>query len=259
MTDLELLQIFAKEIKPAQLKSPVIPRRIVFLRDNQLYVTARGFLALSDLARSIQQNQPMLRRGAKFENVRNVAERRAVRLFAKQVKAGSIEVSESHLRTLKKEIAEWFAEETSAPRHHVVPCAVIPSYAKQFCIGPVKFQHICDFDQQQLGITKDHPAIPRLWTPLFEPQMSSQAATWTAEVDINGCDEKRSREIADVLVDIALASLQIAIGPSHARYMARSTSRANPPYRGDLVIQSGQIQTHVCNMEAGPHATGRRS
>ena len=251
MKDLELLQSATQGVRPANGNPPVSPRHIAFRRDSALYLTDEGFSAVSHLARNIQRNEPALRRGAHFANVRKVVTRLVISLYEDQVGKGSAKVSESDLMTLKKKTDQWFATKTTAPRHHVVPCSVIPTYASWFSIGPVTLGHICDFDQQKLGIDKDHPFLRALWNPLFEPQMSAQAATWLAGVKIPACEEQRSLELADVLVDIALACLQLAIGTGHARYMARATSRANPPYRGDLVVQNGRIQTHTRNMEAG--------
>ena len=251
MKDLELLQSATQGVRPANGTPPASPRHIAFRRDGVLYLTDEGFAAVSHLARNIQRNKPTLRRGAQFANVRKVVTEFVISLYADQVQKGPAEVSKSDLTTLKKKTDEWFAAQAATPRHHVVPCSVIPSYAPRFSIGPVTLEHICDFDQQKLGIDKDHPVLRVLWNPLFEPQMSAQAATWLAGLKIPSCDEQRSLELADVMVDIALACLQLSIGSRHARYMARATSRANPPYRGDLVVQSGRIQTHTRNMEAG--------
>ena len=247
MTDLELLEIAAAEIEWTLGGLPFGKRYAVFRSAGTLSLTSKGFLAISHLSRSLQLNRPALRRGCKFESLRKVVADRVIRLFESRLEEGP-NPSRQDLVQLKRTVGYWFAKR-SANRTHIVPCAVIPGPARSFDVGPVRFMHAADFDAADLGV-KGHAGFEAAWATI-ERQLQEQAASWVAVVEVTDCERARGEEIADAVVDIALGALQAILGAHDARFMSRTTARANPPYRGSVAVSSNEINAGLRNMEAG--------
>ena len=251
MNQLELLDQAAKGVQWTHRGVPGDVPYGAILEDGTLSFSDDGFLAVSLLARNLHQNRSRLRRGAKFERLRRIVAQSVVELFGQAVREESVEARETDLKSLKRRVEKWFEDESLSPRRHVVPCAVIPGGAKPFRVGPVKFIHVADLEPAELELSGSDLMFKTLWEQLFVRQMSAQAAEWVAVVEIDGCEKQRSREMADVVVDIALGGLQVLFDPEDTRYMVRTTSRANPPFRGGLVVHGGRVESNVRNMEAG--------
>ena len=64
--------------------------------------------------------------------------------------------------------------------------------------------------------------------------MNERQATWVAEVEIDGCEETKASETANLAVDIALVGIQLVIPRSYSRNMARITARTSPPFVGSV-------------------------
>ena len=251
MKQIELLDQAAKGIQWTHRGVPSGVPYGALQEDGTLTFSDDGFLAVSLLARNLQQNRSRLRRGAKFERLRQVVAQSVIELFAHAVRQQSVEARETDLKSLKRAVEKWFEDESRSSRRHVVPCAVIPGGARQFRVGPVKFIHVADLGPTELELASGDLMFKTLWEQLFMRQMSAQAAEWVAVVEIEGCERQRSREMADVAVDIALGGLQVLLGPEDARYMVRATARANPPFRGGLTVHGGRVESNAQNMEAG--------
>jgi len=241
MTDFQLLEIAAREIRRTPRGLPTgMPYGLLGPEDSLSY-TREGFLAISGLARSLQQNRAELRRGAKFEPLRKVVANSAIRLFENRIEQGPTANLED-LAQLKGTVKDWFAT-VSVTRTHIVPCAVIPNRAPSFNIGPVRFAHATDFDAGDLGV-KGHAGFETGWATI-ERQLNERAASWVAVVEVEGCESARSSEIADTAVDIALGAVQSIVGADEGRFMSRTTSRANPPYRGTVAVSNHEISTNL--------------
>ena len=109
--------------------------------------------------------------------------------------------------------------------------------------------HAADFNSADLGV-EGHSGFEEAWKTI-ERQLHEHAASWVAVVEIADCETARGEEMADTVVDIALAGIQAVLGAGDARYLARTTARANPPYRGHLAVSESEISTGIRNMEAG--------
>ena len=247
MKDIELLEIAATEIKWTRGGVPDGTPYAVCRPEGSFSFTSEGFLAISRLARSLQQNRATLRRGSKFECLRIVVANAVIRLFESRIEQGAT-VSPKDLAQLKDTVEEWFAKE-SASRTHVVPCSVIPYPARSFDIGPVRFMHAAEFNAADFGI-EEHVGFETAWE-MIERQLGEHAASWVAVVEIAGCERARSEEMADTVVDIALGAVQTILGARDARFMSRITARVNPPYRGGISVSENEISEHLRNMEAG--------
>ena len=143
-------------------------------------------------------------------------------------------------------MSEWFSQNLK-PRSYVVPCSLMPNlsgfpHAKPFTIGPVAFSHISDFLKARNSSNDEDRMLEEMhYQPLLQA-MNERRATWIAEVEIDGCEETKASEIADLAVDIALVGVQLVIPVNYSRTMARITGRTTPPFVGS-VYRVGS-QTH---------------
>lgn len=247
MRRLDLLKTAATEVVWTKGGMPFRTPYAVFRLGGTLSFTRRGFLAVSDLARSLQQNSPSIRRGCRFENLRDFLAQVVMRQFGDRIEQGP-NVSEQDLAKVVEVVEDWFVR-AAVTQTHVVPCAIVPHPAISFQVGPVQFMHASSFRPTDLGI-KSGFAVEDAWGRI-KRQLSEHAASWIAIVEVRGCESGRSEEVADTIVDIALGALQVVVGPSLARLMARVTARKNPAYRGGLVVSESTIRMTARNMEAG--------
>ena len=125
---------------------------------------------------------------------------------------------------------------------------MIPYPGQAFDVGPVRFVDAAEFDFANLGVESD--ALTATAWETIERQLGEHAARWVAVVEVAGCEGARGAEMADTVVDIALAGVQTVLG-TDARFMARVTGRANPAYQGRLAVSENGVNMGVENMEAG--------
>jgi len=247
MKDSELLEAAATEIEwtPGGMPPQGTPHGVI-RPDGSLSFTRRGFVAVSGLARSLQQNRVVLRRGSRFESLRKIVANAVLQQFENRLEEGPT-VSKDDLKAVKERVTDWF-DKASATQTHVVPCAVIPYPGQAFDIGPVRFIDAAEFDLANLGV-ESHLASETAWETI-ERQLGEHAARWVAVVEVAGCEGARGAEVADTVVDIALAGVQTVFG-NDARFMARVTGRSNPAYQGRLAVSENDVSMGVENMEAG--------
>ena len=246
MKDIELLEAAATEIEWTPGGLPDGTPHGVIKPEGSLSFTRKGFVAVSGLARSLHQNRVSLRRGSKFENLRKIVADAVMQQFEGRLEQGP-KVSKDDLKTLKDVVSDWFAK-ASVARTYVVPCAIIPYPGQGFDIGPVRFIDAAEFDLANLGVEVD-VVTATAWDAI-ERQLHEHAARWVAVVEVTGCEAGRAAEMADTVVDIALAGVQTVLG-TDARFMARVTGRTNPAYQGRVAVSENDVSMGIENMEAG--------
>ena len=246
MKDIELLEAAATEIEwtPSGLHDGT--QYGVIRPEGSLSFTRKGFVAVSGLARSLHQNRVALRRGSKFESLRKIVANAVMQQFEGRLEQGPI-VSKDDLNAPNDVVSDWFAK-ASVRRTYVVPCAVIPYPGQAFDIGPVRFIDATEFDLANLGVEVD-VVTAAAWEAI-ERQLHEHAARWVAVVEVTACEARRAAEMADTVVDIALAGVQTVLG-ADARFMARVTGRTNPAYQGRVAVSENDVSMGIENMEAG--------
>jgi hypothetical protein len=156
------------------------------------------------------------------------------------------------LQSLEANIAAWFAENSVAQRH-LIPCSIIAYRAKEIKVGPVSFQHIETFDFAAFGV---NPALTEVTVSPFVENMRGRAATWVALVEISEIEPVRSLEMAGLVVDVALATLQLVVPHELIDQAARITGRSMPPFVAALVNRGGHVAPSFSNHEAGRLLSG---
>jgi hypothetical protein len=202
-----------------------------------------GVSAAIKLARSMAKDNPHYHRGARYRTLTEAILNAAMEKFTGRA-PDSISVAD--LAVLKAVVQEWFTQNV-VPRRYVVPCSLMPDLsgfpnARPFAIGPVAFRHISNFLRTGKPTSAEQRMVDEInYGPLLGA-MNEQHATWVAEVEIDGCEETRASQIADLAVDIALVAIQLIIPRAYSRNMARITGRTSPPFVGS-VYRVGS-QTH---------------
>ena len=95
----------------------------------------------------------------------------------------------------------WFAGAV-ATRRHLIPCTILPSAARAFEIGPVRFFHRSELDPKDYGLESVEDGIEIYFGPLLR-MMDDHAAEWLAEVSVEGCERARSGQIAGLAAEEA--------------------------------------------------------
>lgn len=198
------------------------------------------------LTKSLRRDNPNILRGVSLEVMCEKVVKAIIELFRERI---GEQAQPRDLTELKQRIETWF-DAVAVTRQHFIPCTILPSRAQAFEIGPIRFLHISDLNPTDFGLPQRDDVRGLLLDPLTR-MMQERAAGWIGVVQIEGREEKRSAEIADLAVDVALGGLQLIILADYGRYIARITARTLPPYRGSLAVTDGKVTGGVRNMQPG--------
>jgi hypothetical protein len=125
---------------------------------------------------------------------------------------------------------------------------------KSFDVGPVSFVPWDDFVQRERPVMG-----PPIFDLAFENVlrfMRNENAFWIATADVDGCEEDRSSEIADLTVDVALVGLQLLVPWEYYARMAHLTARTLPRSRESVSSVGGAMSMGGKNQQAGLGMTG---
>jgi hypothetical protein len=106
-----------------------------------------------------------------------------------------------------------------------------------------------------IGSLKDNPIHEINYGSLVRA-MSERSATWIAEVEIDGCDEAKASEMADLAVDVSLVAVQLVIPWAYSRNMAQITGRTKPAWIGRVYIFGSQTRSGIERCEPGLGLSG---
>ena len=106
MKDIELLEAAAVGIEWTRRGIREGTPHGVFRPDGSLSFTRQGFVAVSGLARSLQQNRVALRRGSNFERLRKIVANAVIQQFENRLDEGPT-VSKDDLKAVKSVVTDW--------------------------------------------------------------------------------------------------------------------------------------------------------
>ena len=206
----------------------------------------QGLRDVASLARSLRDNRAEYVRGVGFRVMCEMVAKAVIAMF--RGRSGD-EVDEGDLAELKRQVDERFTS-TAVTRRSLVPCNVLPSRARAFEFGPIRFFHASDLDPGDYGLPAGDGVVDVSLEPLMRV-MEDPAAGWLGEVSVEGCEKKRSAEIAELAVDVALGALQLIVPAKLGRRMARATARRLPAYRGSFSVTEDGVEFGAANEQAG--------
>ena len=194
-----------------------------------------GIAAAIKLARSIAKDNPQYHRGARYRTLTEAMLNASMEKFTGRAPDS---ITAADLAALKAAVEEWFSQNVVA-RCYAVPCSLMPDLsgfpnARPFTIGPVAFRHVSDFLKARNSTNPEERMLDEINYGALLQAMNERQASWVAEVEIDGCEETKASEIANLAVDIALVGIQLVIPRNYSRNMARITGRTSPPFVGSV-------------------------
>jgi hypothetical protein len=160
-------------------------------------------------------------------------------------------VGSEDAETLVAHFENWFSERTS-PRRVFVPCVISRTPAPRFEIGPVTFEFIdrvttSDFYPHGGG----DAAVDRSGFDALVLWMRERDADWLARVSVDGCEQKRAEEIAELAVDLVIVALQLAAPYLDTRTMTRLDARRGTSQKRTLSEAHGYHNAGWTRKEPG--------
>ena len=198
------------------------------------------------LTKSLRENRDGYVRGVASNAMCGVVAQAIVKQF--RGRSGD-EAQPSDLYDLKRVVENWFSN-AAASRLHLVPCTILPPRARAFNFGPIRFFHASELDPQDYGLAPVKSALDVYFGPLLK-MMDDHAASWLAEISVEGCESNRSAEIAGLAVDVALGGLKLVIPPDVGRLMARISARTMPAFRGSFAVTDAAVEPGAANLQPG--------
>lgn len=193
-----------------------------------------GVRLMRKMAAHMHSNDPVYMRAASFREFEKAVANAALNLYEARDSLGS-----EHVAALEGAIKRWF-EERTASMQLLIPCAIHPSRAESFAIGPVTFVHATDLATVGVAEASDLELMVRMFR--------ERGGCWIASVTIEA-EQTRLRELAELAVDLALAALHISM-PEQV-IMCRLTGRARHNWSGVWTNQGGWVSHGVDNLEPG--------
>lgn len=177
-----------------------------------------GVAAAIKLARSLAKDSPQYHRGARYRTLTEAILNTSIEKFTGRAPDA---ISVADLAALKAAVQEWFSQNV-VPRCYSVPCLLMPDLecfpnARPFTIGPVAFRHVSDFLKARNSTDPDQHMLDKIKYGQLLQAMKERHATWVAEVEIDGCEETKASDIADLAIDIALVGIQLVIPRYYSR------------------------------------------
>ena len=159
------------------------------------------------------------------------------------------EAQASDLADLKRVVERSFSNAAES-RRHLVPCIILPAKARGFNFGPIRFFHVTELDPKNYGLAPVESGLDVYFGPLLK-MMDDHAASWLAEISVEGCERNRSAEIPGLAVDVALGGLKLVIPADVGRLMARISARTMPAFRGSFAMTDAGVELGAANLQSG--------
>lgn len=146
---------------------------------------------------------------------------------------------------------KWFSGR-AAPRRVFVPCVISRTPAGRFEIGPVTFEYIDTLMTSDFcPYSGDDISQGRRGFDDLVRWMRLGGGDWLARVSVDGCEQKRAEEIAELAVDLAIIGLQLAAPDHDTRAMARLDARRGTSQKRTLSEANGSHSTSWTSKEPG--------
>jgi hypothetical protein len=180
-----------------------------------------GNQALTELTDCLLDRFPALERGAAYADV----ETELFNFIEAYLGRDPLTVGSDDVELLVTHFQIWLAGK-AAPRRVFVPCVLSRIAAPRFEIGPVTFEFIdrvitSDFYPHGGG----EAAFDQHGFDDLLQWMRERDADWLARASVDGCEQKRAEEIAELAVDLVIVALQLAAPYLDTRTMARLDAR----------------------------------
>ncbi len=160
-------------------------------------------------------------------------------------------VGSKDAEALIEHFERWLADKTS-PRRVFVPCVISRTSAPRFEIGPVTFEFIDRVTTSDFYPRGDGDAAfdQRGFDDLVQ-WMRERDADWLARVSVDGCEQHRAEEVAELAVDLVIVAMQLAAPYLDTRTMARLDARRGTSQKRTLSEADGYVSAGWTRKEPG--------
>jgi hypothetical protein len=194
-----------------------------------------GHHAFTDLTDCLLDRLPAMERSAIYADVQTELFTFIERLVGREPATIGGGDSEALVAYFEK----WSADRTS-PRRVFVPCVISRTPAPRFEIGPITFEFIDRIEKSDFYPRGDgEAALDRRGFDDLLKWMREYDANWLARVTVDGCEQKRAEELAELAVDLAIVALQLAAPAFDTRSMARLDARRGTSQKRTLSESDG--------------------
>ncbi len=180
-----------------------------------------GHHAFTELTDCLLGRLPVMERGAIYADIQT----ELFNFIENYVGCEPSSVGTKDVEALLASFQKWFAQK-ALPRRVFVPCVISRTPAPRFEIGPVTFEFIDRVTTSDFYPHSDIPAVlDRSGFDDLVRWMREQDANWLARVSVNGCEQRRAEDIAELAVDLVIVALQLAAPYLDTRTMSRLDAR----------------------------------
>jgi hypothetical protein len=206
-----------------------------------------GHRAFTELTDCLLDHLPAMERGAVYEGV----ETELFNFIEAYLGQDPLTVGSKDSELLVTHFQKWFVSKASA-RRVFVPCVISRTAAPRFEIGPITFEfvdRVVTSDFYPRG--GEEAVLDRQWFDELLQWMRDGEADWLARVAVEGCEQKRAEEIAELAVDLAIVALQLAAPFLDTRTMARLDARRGTSKKRTLSESRGYLNAGWARKEPG--------
>jgi hypothetical protein len=215
--------------------------------DGIIAIRMPGHRAFTDLTDCLLDRLPAMERGAIYVDIQT----ELFNFIEHYVDREPPTVGTKDAESLVAHFQKWFTDKSS-PRRVFVPCVISRTPAPRFEIGPVTFEFIdhvtmSDFYPHGGGDT----VLSRRGFDDLVRWMRERDADWLARISVDGCEQRRAEEIADLAVDLVIVALQLAAPYLDTRSMARLDVRRGTSQKRTLSEADGYYNAGWTRKEPG--------
>lgn len=191
--------------------------------------------AFGDLTDCLLDRFPAMERGSTYADVQN----ELFSFIEAYVAREPSTIAASDAEALFTRFEHWFSQRASS-RRVFVPCLITRTDAPRFEIGPVTFEYFSRIRTSDFWPSFEGEAI--LDRHGFEDLlkwMREGDAYWLARVSVDGCEQRRAEEVAELAVDLAIVALQLSAPALGTSTMARLDARRGTSQKRSLSEAGG--------------------
>ncbi len=215
--------------------------------DGIIAIRMPGHLAFTELTDCLLDRLPLMKRGAIYADIQT----ELFNFIEEYVGREPSSVGVKDAEALVANFGKWFADKTR-PRRVFVPCVISRTPAPRFEIGPVTFEFVDRITTSDFYPHSDGDAmLDRRGFDDLVRWMREQDADWLARVSVNGCEESRAEEVAELAVDLVIVALQLAAPYLDTRTMARLDARRGTSQKRTLSEAEGYHSVGWTRKEPG--------
>jgi hypothetical protein len=205
-----------------------------------------GHSAFPELTNCLLNRLPAMKRGATYIDIQT----ELFSFIEDYVDRNPSSVGSTDAETLIAHFERWFSN-MSSPRRVFVPCVLSRTSAPRFEIGPVAFEFVDRVAASDIYHRDGNGDLGRRAFDDLVRWMYERDANWLARISVDGCEQKRAEEIAELAVDLVIVALQLAAPNLDTRTMARLDARRGTSQKRTISETNGRFSSSWTSKEPG--------